>query len=99
MNVGDYGKLFRMAVDEDISAYQNNVVFKDPNGRVFTRPAQVGTENVNEGGVTFEPNRYVFYSWQQGDLHIGGTWQAKVTSEIAGTVRDSTVWVSFEIGD
>lgn len=92
MNVGEYGNILRVNLKEDISSFTNTMRLISPVPYYSVKEITsangltVGTVPVDVGGEIFQPNEYLEYTIQVGDIFMAGAWEVKTIS--VDTVND-----------
>lgn len=84
MRLGNYGNFIRIGATEDITLNTNTITLISPNP-VYTE-TEIGTAEglvvgavlVEEGGVVLQPDTYVEYQIQEGDISCAGEWRVRL---------------------
>lgn len=83
MNVGEYGIVYNLNVNFDISGFTSlSLTFTKPDLTTFTvtNPlVSVGTVSIFTSQGIFSPNQYATYKFALGDISLPGTYSARLT--------------------
>lgn len=102
MIVGEYGMIFRILLDMDVSDYTTlKIVFTKPSGSTVTVDSDsngvtVGTVDVTTDIGTFTANEYIVYTVEQSVIDEAGTWTMRAIYE-ASKVRRITKDITFTV--
>ncbi len=93
MNLGDYGGLVYIGVEEDISGASSlTFQFTSPTGNISKKTATLGTEDAN--GLL--ANQYGKYQVENGLINESGSWKVKLLATFPDN-RRSTDNLSFYV--
>lgn len=97
INVGEFGDEVILDAREVIAAFTPEIIFRDPAGFQYTKPAQIGTEDRTTeliGDVL--ANQYVTYTTQPQDFPRAGRWYMRLSLRSSGHLRLSD-WKPFYV--
>ena len=94
MNVGEYGNVLRVNLNEDISTRDNILELISPVPTVkkisitSLEGLSVGTENITVGEEVYLANHYLKYTIQPEDIFISGEWNIRVYSKASDNANN-----------
>ncbi len=96
-NVGEYGQPMLFDAGENLSAYNVEVVIKNPKGVTYTVPAVVGTADTTTDQLgdsyAFE---YATYTTTEKESIMEGRWFCRLSCQAEGVQRYSN-WVPYYV--
>lgn len=98
MNVGEFGIVFNLNVNFDLSANTSlSLEITKPNETVLTVVPTMGTVLLATDQGPFAANQYSIYRFAAGDIDQAGTYRARLTYNAAGPTRLISDVVTFTV--